>query len=117
MNTHYFHYFIQLDFNSNYGIYNMNDRTSFESLLIHIRDHSHRYLPYKKMTLYKTSYTETNQSYLYNYSNRIRIIQRAFRNRGKRIQARTAIIKEELMAAVWTPKRVMRWLEDGMEMD
>lgn len=33
----------------------------------------------------------------------------------KRIQGRTVIIKEELMAAVWSPGRVMTWLEAGWD--
>lgn len=35
----------------------------------------------------------------------------------ERIKKRTLVIKEELMAAVWTPDRVIRWTEAGVDMD
>lgn len=44
-------------------------------------------------------------------------IQEATLGNCEQIQARNKAIKEDLVAAVWHPRRVERWLEQGVELE
>lgn len=49
------------------------------------------------------------------YEREIKILRKE--NGGKRIIARTKLLKEELVAAAWHPNRVQKWLDAGYEID